>query len=1033
MNFNFGFSTYKSDVLLHLSQWQYWLWFWFSFFWTFYYFLILRTVKNRTTKMNPKMNTSLRGRGKWGDFLIAILPLSWCANILLNSNFILRMFEWQNESSLFTVRIHGKQWYWVYKFDLIDAIDILTVPKNVGRNRWIVGTPEELIVCESYLQAIQLRSQEDWIKNYWHTKFKEDLKTFKLIESNTLNYNSIKKTSSTSLLDVDINTEPNLNFMVKYSKKFFSFTKKKFEQYKLKRSNWQNIKTPSMEKNFLKQSMDLSNNHFYVNVERHITKFNSKFIAFFKKNKFQLDKLTEAFWGKSKIIKIRRNFFKRAFDLPNSPYISSIKKYKPVFNWANIKSKVVAHWQKKKAQQIWDIFGNTWSTEFFETSQFLTPPFNLSFKKIKIALGVLNQSFKGEKEYWLKKLEMPNNYVKKSLNIPDKIISRNIKNIMSFFHLSLTATNFKLNKLLDNYWGGPQIPTISSNFVKQSLQSSNKKFFPQADPIFKWGMTPPFKVGEDILLKIFPKTRRAYELFIHKTKTPPKVFPQIFKKTFSLGLPSEFQLKSIHELVMWEGSPYYTYYSKKTPQIIPGKYAKSLKAMFIDPQKGLMSIHKYKIKIKSALNFVNYGIIKNYEFVHKLLFNLTDKVTKQVLSYIFMVYKMSFDFWAGFVKGLMVLTPYFHYPFKFHEKWAAKYIYRSEGVEFFVDNNFLIKYPMDDLLYRYQAIVYRELLRSERHKIFNQIQDSFIQDSVTFANIKKKKIRLVKELDIFDFYDEDNNFNINIFNDDNYDNLYYNYDELDDTWDVDYNLRHQVNTGAIKLVKHLLTPQYLSENSDLLKFNFFDNNNETASKVADNGNFWVIKQKRYKKKQFVKHSAKRDIEYVNFDVLRNLYRKHIMENIKLITDLEFQMDSYTLFKCVRGNKHRTESLPVHLYRRLLRTKRTLVLPAHINMTVVTNSYDVVHSWFIPGLGIKMDCVPGRSTHHSLYLDNIGFYYGQCAEICGRYHHHMPIRLCALPFEHFMVWWQIKGLPKLLRLKKKTKESIINHAVLKYTW
>ncbi|MBL7934610.1 MAG: hypothetical protein JNM51_02230 [Bacteroidia bacterium] len=50
----------------------------------------------------------------------------------------------------------------------------------------------------------------------------------------------------------------------------------------------------------------------------------------------------------------------------------------------------------------------------------------------------------------------------------------------------------------------------------------------------------------------------------------------------------------------------------------------------------------------------------------------------------------------------------------------------------------------------------------------------------------------------------------------------------------------------------------------------------------------------------------------------------------------------------------------------------------------------------------MDCVPGRSTHHTFYIDNIGFYYGQCAEICGRYHHHMPIRLCALPFEHFVV-------------------------------
>jgi heme/copper-type cytochrome/quinol oxidase subunit 2 len=114
------------------------------------------------------------------------------------------------------------------------------------------------------------------------------------------------------------------------------------------------------------------------------------------------------------------------------------------------------------------------------------------------------------------------------------------------------------------------------------------------------------------------------------------------------------------------------------------------------------------------------------------------------------------------------------------------------------------------------------------------------------------------------------------------------------------------------------------------------------------------------------------------------------------------MNPYDLYKCVRNNRSRSENLPIHIYRRLLRTTTTLVLPAHVNITVVTNSYDVVHSWFLPGLGLKMDCVPGRSTHHSLYLDNIGFYYGQCAEICGRYHHHMPIRLCVLPFEHFLV-------------------------------
>lgn len=113
-------------------------------------------------------------------------------------------------------------------------------------------------------------------------------------------------------------------------------------------------------------------------------------------------------------------------------------------------------------------------------------------------------------------------------------------------------------------------------------------------------------------------------------------------------------------------------------------------------------------------------------------------------------------------------------------------------------------------------------------------------------------------------------------------------------------------------------------------------------------------------------------------------------------------NAYYFYSSLKLNKKRSEVLSVNLARRLLRTKRTLVLPAHVNITVITNSYDVVHSWFIPGLGLKLDCVPGRSTHHTLYVDNVGFYYGQCAEICGRYHHHMPIRVCAIPFEQFLV-------------------------------
>lgn len=132
---------------------------------------------------------------------------------------------------------------------------------------------------------------------------------------------------------------------------------------------------------------------------------------------------------------------------------------------------------------------------------------------------------------------------------------------------------------------------------------------------------------------------------------------------------------------------------------------------------------------------------------------------------------------------------------------------------------------------------------------------------------------------------------------------------------------------------------------------------------------------------------------------KKFFNPYLFGNQLIVDNLEATMPNY---RSLKKNKNIAESASVSLNRRLLRTKRTLVLPAHVNITIITNSYDVIHSWFIPGLGLKLDCIPGRATHHTIHIENVGFYYGQCAEICGRYHHHMPIRICALPFEHFLV-------------------------------
>lgn len=92
--------------------------------------------------------------------------------------------------------------------------------------------------------------------------------------------------------------------------------------------------------------------------------------------------------------------------------------------------------------------------------------------------------------------------------------------------------------------------------------------------------------------------------------------------------------------------------------------------------------------------------------------------------------------------------------------------------------------------------------------------------------------------------------------------------------------------------------------------------------------------------------------------------------------------------------------------RLISCHNSLLVPTKTNLTVITNSFDVVHSWFIPGLGVKFDCVPGRSTHYTFRVDKPGVYFGHCAEVCGRFHHHMPIKVIAVPMHQFLYYYNV---------------------------
>jgi cytochrome c oxidase subunit 2 len=89
--------------------------------------------------------------------------------------------------------------------------------------------------------------------------------------------------------------------------------------------------------------------------------------------------------------------------------------------------------------------------------------------------------------------------------------------------------------------------------------------------------------------------------------------------------------------------------------------------------------------------------------------------------------------------------------------------------------------------------------------------------------------------------------------------------------------------------------------------------------------------------------------------------------------------------------------------RLLETDNRVVLPANTNSRVQVTASDVLHSWAMPSLGVKIDAVPGRLNEIWIHINEPGVYYGQCSEICGVMHGFMPITIEAVPPEEFVAW------------------------------
>nr|YP_010564294.1 cytochrome c oxidase subunit II [Elophila turbata]UYX62304.1 cytochrome c oxidase subunit II [Elophila turbata] len=89
--------------------------------------------------------------------------------------------------------------------------------------------------------------------------------------------------------------------------------------------------------------------------------------------------------------------------------------------------------------------------------------------------------------------------------------------------------------------------------------------------------------------------------------------------------------------------------------------------------------------------------------------------------------------------------------------------------------------------------------------------------------------------------------------------------------------------------------------------------------------------------------------------------------------------------------------------RLLDVDNRIILPMNNQIRIMITATDVIHSWTIPSLGVKVDANPGRLNQTNFFINRPGIFFGQCSEICGANHSFMPIVIESISIKNFIDW------------------------------
>jgi len=112
---------------------------------------------------------------------------------------------------------------------------------------------------------------------------------------------------------------------------------------------------------------------------------------------------------------------------------------------------------------------------------------------------------------------------------------------------------------------------------------------------------------------------------------------------------------------------------------------------------------------------------------------------------------------------------------------------------------------------------------------------------------------------------------------------------------------------------------------------------------------------------------------------------------------------------------------------LLKVDNPLVVPVNKKVRIITTANDVIHAWMVPAFGVKQDAIPGFVRDTWFKAEQIGDFYGQCAELCGKEHAYMPIHVKVVSAEDYSKW--VDGKKKELAAKADDPSKVWEQAAL----